>query len=93
MSKANVKEDFVTVIFRGKDGKVYGEQRIATAPIELSVGRIPQFRRDFEVVDEETKEKIAALDVSKEYIFESGETQFPVNIVKQEGRVYIIEKE
>lgn len=94
MSKVNVKEDFVTVTFRGKEGKVYGEQRISTAPIELKgVGTIPRFRRDFEVVDEETKEKIAALDGSKEYIFESGETQFPVNIVKQEGRVYIIEKE
>ncbi|WP_342487278.1 hypothetical protein NSQ30_10425 [Bacillus sp. FSL R7-0651] len=97
MSKVNVKEDFVTVIFRGKDGKVYGEQKISTAPIEFKlskgVGKIPRFRRDFEVVDEETKEKIAALDGSKEYIFESGGTQFPVNIVKEEGKVYIIEKE
>ncbi|NOL36765.1 hypothetical protein [Bacillus safensis] len=97
MGKVNGKEDLVTVIFRGKGGMVYGEQKISTAPIEFSLskglGKIPRSRREFEVVDEEAKEKIAALDGSKEYIFESGGTQFPVKIVKDKGRVYIIEKE
>ncbi|CAL8901988.1 hypothetical protein BPJM79_70136 [Bacillus pumilus] len=97
MSKIDIKDDFVTVTFRGKDNKIYGEQRISTAPIEFNlskgVGKIPRFLRDFEVADEETKEKIAALDGSREYIFESGGTQFPVKIVKDKGRVYIIEKE
>ncbi|AVM24232.1 hypothetical protein [Bacillus pumilus] len=94
MSKANVKEDFVTVTFRGKDGKFYGEQRLSTAPINLSkgVGKIPRFPRKLEVVGEELKEEIAALAGSNEYLFEYNGTQILVNIAIEEGKVYIIEK-
>ncbi|MFP3751187.1 hypothetical protein [Bacillus altitudinis] len=92
MSKVNIKEDFVTVIFRGKDGKVYGEQKISTAPIEFNIGKIPRFPRKLEVVGEELKKEISKLAGSKEYLFEYNGTQIPVNVAIEEGKVYIIEK-